>query len=122
MQYAHEQVRQHKNPTTDEPDTMTSPTSTILPSPGATTLLSSSESITSTQSTRSHLMTPVLHIPTPFRHWTSTVPPEIDLVTLPRTEPIQPTQPTQMQHNNFEMLVSILPLAYCTIFLFPLKF
>ena len=62
------------------------------------------------------------HIPTPFHHWASTVPPEIDLVTLPRTEPIQPMQPTEMQHNNFEMLISILPPAYCTIFLFPLKF
>ena len=64
----------------------------------------------------------MLHIPTPFCHQASTVPPEIDLVTLPRTEPIQPTQPAEMQHNNFEMLVSILPLTYCTIFLFPLKF
>ena len=101
---------------------MTSPTMTVLPSPGATSLLSSPESITSTQSTRSCLRTPMLHIPTAFHHQASTVPREIDLITLPRTEPIQPTQPAEMKHNNFEMLVGILPLAYCTIILFPLNF
>ena len=69
-----EQVRRHKNPATAEPDTMTSPTSTVQPSPGATSLLSSPESITSTQSTRSHLRIPVLHIPTPSHCWASTVP------------------------------------------------
>ena len=97
--YAQEQVRWHKNPTTNEPDTMTSPTLTVLPSPRATSLLSSPESITSTQSTRGHLRTPVLHISTPLHHRASTVPREIDLVTLPRTEPIQPTQPAEMKQQ-----------------------
>ena len=64
----------------------------------------------------------MLHIPIPFHHRASTVPPEIDLVTLARIEPIQPTHPPEMRHNNFKMLVSILALAYFTIFLFPLKF